>query len=166
MSASLEVHDVRVLWQQAEEQLRRQIPTGEYNDWFDEVHVQDCLQDCVIVGVPSNYRREYIDKNFRPVLSTVFSGILQRPVDIEIQLSGPLSGQAIERAVPEPAPVVTGTSLHQFDPLNAQYLFENFVIGSSNKMAHAAAEAVARAPAQSYNPLVRVRRRRFGQDAP
>lgn len=153
MSASLEVSDARMLWSRAEDILRRHIPVGEVHDWFDEVHIQDCLPDCVILGVPSNYRREYIDKNYRGVLATIFSDLLQKETDIEIQLSGTLSGQ--EDGAPSRR--LSGGSmtapLHQFDPLNGQYLFDTFVIGSSNKMAHAAAEAVARAPAQSYNPL-------------
>ncbi len=156
MSASLEVKDPRALWRRAEDVLRQQIPIGDVNDWFDEVHVRDCMPDCVILGVPSNYRREYIDKNFRPVLIHIFSELLHREVDVAIQLSGPLSGQTGDKTVEtvQETPIVSmGSSLHSFDPLNSQYLFDTFVIGSSNKMAHAAAEAVARAPAQSYNPL-------------
>jgi chromosomal replication initiator protein len=53
----------------------------------------------------------------------------------------------------EPDPVQRRTSAHEAR-LNARYLFENFVIGSSNRFAHAAAVAAAEAPGKAYNPLV------------
>ncbi|MGC9329872.1 MAG: DnaA ATPase domain-containing protein, partial [Candidatus Hinthialibacter sp.] len=152
VSASPERSDVRELWRHAENLLRQQISVGDVNDWFEDVRIQECLPNNVILGVPTNFRREYIDKNFRAVLTGIFSDLLQRDVSVEIQMTDSPSGKPSERAavfaadsVSSPPPV--------FDPLNTQYLFDNFVIGTSNKMAHAAAEAVARAPAQSYNPL-------------
>ncbi|MBN2327806.1 MAG: chromosomal replication initiator protein DnaA [Candidatus Omnitrophica bacterium] len=152
VSASLEQSDVRELWRHAEDLLRQQIPAGDVNDWFEDVRIQECLKNNVILGVPSNFRREYIDKNFRTVLTGIFSDLLQRDVSVEIRLTGSSPGKT-EVSFSDVSPASVSSPQHIFDPLNTQYLFDNFVIGTSNKMAHAAAEAVARAPAQSYNPL-------------
>ncbi|MFP3481309.1 DnaA/Hda family protein, partial [Burkholderia sp. SIMBA_057] len=55
-------------------------------------------------------------------------------------------------ADPKPQPTPPSTS-HEFGRLNPKYIFDTFVIGSSNRFAHAAAVAVAEAPAKAYNPL-------------
>ncbi len=70
-----------------------------------------------------------------------------------------------------PAPPAAGTEQSRFDwngaaQLNARYLFDNFVIGSGNQFAHAAALAVAERPSQGVQPAVSVWRRGHGQDAP
>ena len=62
---------------------------------------------------------------------------------------------------PEPTRPATGETR-----LNPKYIFETFVIGSSNRFAHAAAVAVAEAPGKAYNPLLDLRRLRTGQDPP
>ncbi len=148
--------DQQLLWKRAEKTLRGLISDEEVEDWFEDTQILECLHDCVILGVPSNFRREYIEQNHYGVLSQTFTNLLQRPVDVEIQLSGPLTGQPEERSresAPAPGPSAATPSLLQFEPLNPQYTFDTYVIGSSNKMAHATAEAVAHKPAQSYNPL-------------
>ncbi len=149
----IDTNDVQTLWQQAEIALRNQISEGEFNDWFEGVHVLECQDESVVLGVPSGYRREYIEKNYGFPLADIFSNLIRRNVGVEIQLSGPVPPQG---TAPDREPSSTATSQNRLlvlEPLNANYTFDSFVIGSSNKMANAAAEAIAQAPAKSYNPL-------------
>ncbi len=152
MSVASRGSDQQLLWSHAVKTLRGLITDEEVEDWYEDTQILECLPDCVILGVPSNFRRDYIEKNHVPMLARTFSHLLQRPVDVEIQLSGPLTGKTAEPGW-EAAPAPAAPSLLQFEPLNPQYTFDTYVIGASNKMAHATAEAVARRPAQSYNPL-------------
>ena len=98
--------DQQLLWKRAEKTLRGLISDEEVEDWFEDTQILECLQDCVILGVPSNFRREYIEQHHYGVLSQTFTNLLQRPVDVEIQLSGPLTGQPEERSR-ESAPATT-----------------------------------------------------------
>jgi chromosomal replication initiator protein len=147
--------DPRMLWHQAVSSLRRMISLEEINDWFEDVRVLECTGDSVILGVPSGYRRDYIDRNYRTLLSSLFSDLIQRNVEVEIQLSGALTGDYAEEVnvVDVMVPVAESGEEVRFDPTNPDYTFDNFVVGACNKMAHAAAQAIAQAPAQSYNPL-------------
>jgi chromosomal replication initiator protein len=150
--SSVDVMDARWLWRKAEEALRREISDEEMRDWFEDMRVLECQEGNVVLGVANGYRKEYIERNYRSLLSMIFSTLLQQPVEVDVRLTGPLTGEfdfaeeidSAENEIP---------SNVRFEPLNKIYTFDNFVVGACNKMAHAAAEAVAKAPAQSYNPL-------------
>ncbi|MBZ0256117.1 chromosomal replication initiator protein DnaA, partial [bacterium] len=139
----------------AENALRQHLPEEEYDDWFDEVRLLECNGSNVMLGVPSSYRKEYIEQNYIQLLSTVFCGLLnqdQLNVGVSLIEAGAENDLAVA-AVNVPPATSMPTSQADYEPLNEKYTFESFVFGPSNKMAHAAAEAVAHKPAQSYNPL-------------
>lgn len=145
----------QTLWTRAENALRQHLPEEEYDDWFDEVRLLECNGSNVMLGVPSSYRKEYIEQNYIQLLSTVFCGLLnqdQLNVGVSLIEAGAENDQAVA-AVNAPPATSMPTSQADYEPLNEKYTFESFVVGPSNKMAHAAAEAVAHKPAQSYNPL-------------
>ncbi|MEU5808873.1 chromosomal replication initiator protein DnaA [Streptomyces sp. NPDC059650] len=77
----------------------------------------------------------------------------EQPYEPSYEPSGPRPGPG--RSAPPPAPSGGSTSgpLEPTARLNPKYLFDTFVIGASNRFAHAAAVAVAEAPAKAYNPL-------------
>jgi chromosomal replication initiator protein len=150
MPMAIEGIDARALWSRAEETLKQRVTSEEVEDWFADVQIMNCLDDSVILGVPSGFRREYIEDNFKNHLDFVFSMLFDREMNVEIQISGAAANaDTMAGAKMEPAFDIATHS----DPLNENYTFENFVVGSCNKMAHAASEAVSKAPAQSYNPL-------------
>ncbi|MBL0887359.1 chromosomal replication initiator protein DnaA [Myceligenerans indicum] len=131
------------------------------------------VHDMVFVAVPHEQTRTYLETAVRDELSSAVSEVLGRDVRFGItvdpelsssSLAGPsqishaptsLTDEAPEPAeaqmpvAPQPAPKPTGEQTR----LNPKYIFETFVIGSSNRFAHAAAVAVAEAPAKAYNPL-------------
>jgi chromosomal replication initiator protein len=143
------------LWTRAENALRQHLPEEEYDDWFDEVRLLECNGSNVMLGVPSSYRKEYIEQNYIQLLSNVFCGLLnQDQLDVAVSLIEPGADNEIAEVKHNAAPATSmPTSQADYEPLNEKYTFESFVVGPSNKMAHAAAEAVAHKPAQSYNPL-------------
>lgn len=142
------------LWLRAETALRQHLPEEEYDDWFDEVRLLECNGSNVMLGVPSSYRKEYIEQNYIQLLSSVFCGLLdQNQLNVGVSLIE-AENETVSVAAPVQAPATSmPTSQADYEPLNEKYTFESFVVGPSNKMAHAAAEAVAQKPAQSYNPL-------------
>lgn len=156
--SAMEISNKEMLWKYAESELRRIISTEEVENQFQKIKVLSVHNGTVRVGVSAKDQKRYIVDNYKTLLTEIFSSLLQRNIELEVEESNGLAEGAAFPVSPEfemePAYVKRPSQAPlQIDPLNENYTFESYVVGSSNKMANAAAEAVAEAPAESYNPL-------------
>jgi chromosomal replication initiator protein len=128
------------------------------------------LDDTVFIAVPHEQTRAYLETSVRDQLVSAMSSALGRDVRFGITVDPELSHESLTGPTqdyappadpaPEPAaqmpaapPLPDRKERAEPTRLNPKYIFETFVIGSSNRFAHAAAVAVAEAPAKAYNPL-------------
>jgi chromosomal replication initiator protein len=137
------------LWSEVSSRLRGALNETTYRTWFGDVTGAALRDDEFVLSVPNNFTRDWIEGHFLGLIRAAIGDATgqERRVQLEIAESrqdSPAPGAAEpEAAVQE----VLGPSF------NSKYTFDSFVIGSSNRFAHAAALAVAEAPAQAYNPL-------------
>jgi chromosomal replication initiator protein len=123
-----------------------------------------------VLAVPSDYDRQTIETRLLDPITTALSRAAGRPVRVRVVVdpavdalatrprdpSGPVEVAEVGQAVLDLTPSAGGDGAEVEDPgarLNPRYTFETFVIGASNRFPHAAAVAVAEAPAKAYNPL-------------
>jgi len=119
-------------------------------------------QTTLLVATPNLFAKDVLESRLRSVVCDVLTRELGEKASIAVTVDETLESSApqapevdIDFVAPkvgtgrEEAPVKTG----EVSQLNSRYIFENFVIGASNRFAHAAAVAVAEAPAKAYNPL-------------
>ena len=117
----------------------------------------------LLVAAPNAFAKDVLESRLRTVVNEVLTKELGEKANIAVMVDEtieladlPAPTVAIETAAPRPGTGRDDESVRKSDEpsqLNARYIFETFVIGASNRFAHAAAVAVAEAPAKAYNPL-------------
>jgi chromosomal replication initiator protein len=123
------------LWKDLQRELERQLDPEEFATWFRPLRVQREDKDRLVLLAPNDHFLSALEQSYRPAVDRAIAGL--KGPEFRVLFSLEEKPPLAERP---PA-------------LNPRYLFENFVVGSSNQFAHAAARAVAESPAHSYNPL-------------
>jgi chromosomal replication initiator protein len=151
------------IWEQAAQHVRAELADATWHTWFQDVRPLTFQHDVLVLGVPSSVAAERIRSAYLPMLDGALRGVSGRDVAVELlvetaaPVDDPVAGLfAAVRAADEvqvPAPGPASESPWAPGTLNPRYTFDQFVIGASNRFAHAAALSVAEAPAQAYNPL-------------
>ena len=133
------------LWQAALGQLQVEMPKAAFDTWVRDAELLTYEDGQFIVGVQNAFARDWLAERLGPIVTRVLTGIAGRTVEVRFVVWQTEVNPG-EPAVQEiPAGLQIG--------LNHRYTFENFVVGKSNRLAQAAAQAVADNPAGPYNPL-------------
>ena len=136
------------VWSEVSSRLHDSLTESTYDTWFSAVRLVRVRDEELILSTPNGFTRDWIEGHFRDVLEDAVRGVLSADHRVELVIIDPDSdetGEVTGASVKPPPRTIAG--------LNPKYTFDSFVIGSSNRFAHAAALAVAEAPAQAYNPL-------------
>ncbi len=143
------------LWEEISGRLKEALSDGTYSKWFGDVRGLEFDGDTLVLVVPSEFTRDWIESNFLGLIGAAVRDILggERAVELRVGESGEpaTEGRAGSEGLVPMVQRVPGRP--KSGGFNVKYTFDSFVIGSSNRFAHAAALAVAEAPAQAYNPL-------------
>jgi chromosomal replication initiator protein len=138
-------------WQQIKSRLAAKIPAQAYHNWVVRTKFEAQENGSLHVQVPDQVTKEFLEQEYGDDVRRAIVE-LNLPVHKVVYTQTALEAAA---AAPGPAhqiaqePVFASTS----GQLNSKFDFDNFVVGSCNQFAHAAARAVASFPARSYNPL-------------
>ena len=150
------------LWNAIAGRLRDTLTDTTYDTWFGQARPHSISAERIVVEVPNDFTRDWIEGHFLDVVmrAAADAGAKGAAVSFEVAERPVQRPPAAERVDdtptvdPPPEFVRQGTAKVEVEvELNPKYTFDLFVIGSSNRFAHAAALAVAEAPAQAYNPL-------------
>jgi chromosomal replication initiator protein len=167
-----EILNLDVLWVHAIEALADSAVTPQQRAWLRTTRPLGLVEDTALVAVPNEFAKDVLETRLRPLITTALSMQLGREIRVAVTVEPPPSpapdrpdnalrdptDHVAEDTVPGMSwPLLSDSprSANKPEPtrLNPKYTFETFVIGSSNRFAHAAAVAVAEAPAKAYNPL-------------
>ncbi len=144
-------------WQSVLAQLQMEMPRASYDTWVRDTRPTAYENGIITVGVRNAYARDWLESRLATTVSRLLIGILNSNVAVEFVVSqanetdshtdpdAERVASSIEITTPEPKP--------RHVTLNPRYTFDTYVVGSGNRLAHAACQAVAEKPARAYNPL-------------
>jgi chromosomal replication initiator protein len=159
------------LWGSATTALQEQLSEATWNTWFRDVRAADLDGERLRLTTPNAVVCERIRSNYSSLITAVVHQVAGDDVVIDLTIeAGPrldepvlvsaagalattTSDSSVAAAAPPPSTTTPDPTSAGWTALNPRYTFEHFVIGASNRFAHAAALAVAETPARSYNPL-------------
>ena len=153
------------LWDAIAVRLRQSVSVSAFDTWFAYAEPRSLNDGTLVVTVPNDFTRDWIESHFHGFVSGAARDAIGRDVAVSFVVAeggatpAPAQVSAPTRPAHTPAPPArereadVGFREGPEVELNPKYTFDLFVIGSSNRFAHAAALAVAEAPAQAYNPL-------------
>ena len=154
------------IWDIVRSQLRLQLPRSTYETWVRDTTCLAHEDGAFVIGVANAYAKDWLSLRLRPLIKRALVGIVGQAVDVTfivqpVQLAdapdaAPIPLLAYERVVDESVAdesrMFKPSNIHGAN-LNPRYTFDAFIVGSSNRMAHAVAQSVAERPGTAYNPL-------------
>lgn len=136
-------------WLQIKELVKKEIDRNSYETWFDPTVYIGQEGNCLYVKVPNSYFKDWLSFHYLSLINKCAIILFGKPFEIRY-IFDDTPNQFMRRSPHERRSKHGGL----LNPnLNPNYTFENFVVGSCNQFAHAAASAVVNNPAKSYNPL-------------
>jgi chromosomal replication initiator protein len=140
-----------LIWSRALEGLRGEVPAGTFNLWFADVRARTLDDGTLQLRAPSEYVRAWLARHYLDLITRLVAQASGHPVQVDLAVD-PTPAAALPPAE-VPVPPAEGPA-RPSSSFPTRYTFDNFVLGSSNRFAHAAAMAVAEAPpSRAYNPL-------------
>ena len=136
------------LWDHVSARLRAALNETTFTTWFAGVTAFTLDDETFCLAVPNDFTREWIEGRFGELIRAA----IKDAVGGERRLTFVLNEEPTQ-APKASAPTPVAPPRHETGTIIPRYTFDSFVIGSSNRFAHAAALAIAEAPAQAYNPL-------------
>jgi chromosomal replication initiator protein len=146
------------LWEQVLSHLQVQLSRPTFETWIKTAQAESLTESCLTIQTPNPFARNWLQKNYVTTIATVVEGIVGQPLEIRIAVADvsdtegtPLPSSPAYPPSP-PLELANPTRVRAIE-LNPKYIFSRFVVGANNRMAHAAALAVAEMPGRAYNPL-------------
>ncbi len=140
-------------WQAVLGQLQMDMPKASYDTWVRNAELVSYEDNVFIVGVPNVYARDWLESRLSSKIKRLLCGILNRTVSLRFVVWQATTDKPVGELMPHEDELEIPPPQYKATALISRYTFENFVVGSSNRLAHAASMAVAERPAQAYNPL-------------
>ncbi len=146
---------LKEIWEKTLNILKGELSEVSFNTWIKSAEPMTMDDKTVKFGVPNDFTREILESRYKDLIMNGIKLITSKKYNIEFCILS--EDQVEEEVVKESLEINKKGSVIPNDEmtaiLNPKYTFDSFVIGNSNRFAHAASLAVAESPAKAYNPL-------------
>ncbi len=147
------------IWNKTLEVLKTELSKETFDTWLKSTYLAFYKDSTMIVSVPNEFAQDWLQSRYYNIIKSTLQLIVNHDIDLYFFLPSEVNSFLRKNKVEEEN--LSEININQeantnngiLSYLNPKYKFDSFVIGNSNRFAHAAALAVAEAPAKSYNPL-------------
>ena len=150
------MYDMFEIWYKCTEKLKESINETIFNIWIKPIVPIEANDTSFKVAVKNDFFKKMLEEKYAPIIEGALSSIMGREISLVIETMemGTIEQEPKSNVTTPPQLQTKEPASDQFQShLNPKYIFENFIVGNSNRMAFAAASRVAEKPAISYNPL-------------
>ena len=147
--------DLKVLWNKFLETVKQEVSSISYNTWFAETELHDMNNGKARVIVPMPIHKKHLSDSYKEMATRIFNEITGSNFEFEFLLKDEIDDDNSSNVQKEPPIEEVGVPYNNpiASNLKPNYTFDTFIVGNSNKFAHAAALSVAENPGKMYNPL-------------
>lgn len=145
---------LKELWDKTLNIMKGELTEVSFNTWIKSAVPISLNNDTIKFGVPNNFTKEILETRYKDLIINAIKLITSKKYNTEFVV---ISEDAVDLEEPKDKKEQKNSVISNNDEmsaiLNPKYTFDSFVIGNSNRFAHAASLAVAESPAKAYNPL-------------
>ena len=146
--------DLKKIWAKTLETIKSELSEVSFNTWIKSCEPISISSDTITISLPNSFTQDILDKRYKDLVANSIEVVCSKLYKIEFVIAS----EAFEKEeIKDTSSNSSSKSIVVNDEmsstLNPKYTFNSFVIGNSNRFAHAASLAVAESPAKAYNPL-------------
>ncbi len=145
--------NVDIIWSKILNQIKDELTSLSYNTWFADTELYKLEDGKAYIIVPMPIHKKHLNDNYYELISNKLNNELGFNYDLILILKEEIEDKTIPKDInnKEIEEKISNSNINS--NLNDKYVFDNFIVGNSNKFAHAAALSVAENPGKMYNPL-------------
>ena len=147
--------DLKELWEKTLNIIKGEMSEVSFNTWIKSCEPISITKDTIKISVPNSFTQDILEKRYKDLIANSIQSISTKMYNIKFLISSEIQKEEeanTNKDLPQKNKSVIVND-EMSTTLNPKYTFDSFVIGNSNRFAHAASLAVAEAPAKAYNPL-------------
>ena len=140
------------VWKIATDKIQMKVPEKSFKVWFSKLNLKEIKKGVANIECQNSFIVDYIQNNYLNTVKNALQDASGETLDINFSIIQKLEEDDIS-PIFEYTKETDTENKKQISNLNKKYLFSNFVVGSSNRLAHAASLAVVEKPGMIYNPF-------------
>lgn len=146
------------LWQAVLGDIELSLSKANFTTWFKNTFISSCQNGKIVICVPNTFTKAWLEKKYHKEIASAFKNVTGENIKeifykVETKKAGPINDLLKKIKIKKDSSADDKqVTVNRFG-LNSRYVFDSFIVGKGNELAHAACQAVAANPGHAYNPL-------------
>ena len=148
--------DLRELWEKTLNIIKSELTEVSFNTWIKSCEPLSISSNTIKISVPNSFTQDILEKRYKDLVINSIEAACSKTYKLEFLIASEIQEDSDikeDKKEPKKTTIAVTVNDEMSTTLNPKYTFDSFVIGNSNRFAHAASLAVSESPAKAYNPL-------------